>query len=282
MFSTEKPLPKKLYLLGIIVIFVAVYAPDFLPIRGVAGYLVVYGIPVVVTGLIFGREILRRAAKNNNAATKYGLGFYGALTVLGLLVSVAALAILLYFNSQASQILERPNPVLQGLSPNGAWIMVAVSFLVIGPAEEFLFRGFTYGGLLSITKGKHWLPLAILSAVLFAAVHGYYATTYEAASIIPFITITTFAFAMCATYYYSGGNILVPALIHGAYDATGFLTIAINTEVGLVARNALMFVGIAFACYLLLKKLIMKPSPQSPQPMLSEVPPPPPPSVQSF
>ncbi len=281
MFSTEKPLPKKLYLIGVIIIFAAVYAPDFLPIRGVVGYLVVYGIPIVVTGLFFGREILRRAAKNNKAATKYGLGFFGALTVIGVLLSVVALAILLYFNSQASQLLDRPNPALQGLSPTGAWIMVAVAFLVIGPAEEYLFRGFIYGGLLNITKGKHWLPLAVLSAVLFAAVHGYYAVTYESASVVPFITITTFGFAMCATYYYSGGNILLPALIHGAYDATGFLTIAISTDVGLAARGALTFVGIAFAVYLLLKKIIMKPNPnpQPPSPLPSEVPPPPPPNL---
>ena len=44
------------------------------------------------------------------------------------------------------------------ISPSAALVMVAVSFLIIGPAEEFLFRGFMFGGLLSITKGRYWMP----------------------------------------------------------------------------------------------------------------------------
>ncbi len=275
MFSTEKSISKPLYVIGVITIFACVYSqyifPDF--VRGILGYLVIYGIPIAITSVFFGREIMRRAAKNNKEATKYGFGMFGALTLINVLFSVVALAIITLFNPQAPEILQRPNPVLEGLSPNAAWIMIAISFLVIGTAEEYLFRGFMYGGLLNISKGKHWLPLAIVASVLFAAVHGYYLTTYESASVIPFLTLATFGFAMCAAYYYSGGNILLPALIHGAYDATGFLTIAISEEVGLAARGALILVGTTFAIYILLKRVVMKPfPPTSPSP--PEAPPP--------
>ena len=57
---------------------------------------------------------------------------------------------------------------------------------------------------------------------MFASVHAYYAVTYGVASVLPFIDLITFGFAMAATYYWSGGNIMVPALIHGVYDATDF------------------------------------------------------------
>ncbi len=255
MFSTDRPLPKTLYLLGVIVIFIAVYSQYLIDLKGIAGYLVVYGIPILVIGLFFGKEILRRATNYNKLAIKLGLGMFGGLTVISLIISVVVLAILLQYDKGIIDILNRPNPVLE-ISPSAAWVMVAVSFLIIGPAEEFLFRGFMFGGLLSITKGRYWMPLAIGASILFALVHAYYPITYGIASIIPFITIISFSIAMSITYYYTGGNLLIPILIHGAFDATGFLTVAVSTEVGLIARGALIFVGVAVAFYLFLKKLI--------------------------
>lgn len=64
--------------------------------------------------------------------------------------------------------------------------------------------------------------LAFLSSVFFAAVHLYYALTYGVASLIPFVDIVAIGMALAITYYHSGGNLLIPALIHGVYDATGF------------------------------------------------------------
>ncbi len=258
MFSPDNPLPKKLYFIGDIVIFVAVYTQYFVKLGQVTGYFVVYGVPILVVSFLFGKELFKRAAKNNKEALKLGLGLFGAFTALSILLSIVALAMLLQFNPQTIDLLNKPNPVLE-VPPNVAWVMIAVSLLVVGPAEEYIFRGFMYGGLLSITKGKHWLPLAIASSFLFAAVHAYYAITYEAASVIPFITIITFSVAMSITFYWSGGNLLVPALIHGLWDATGFLGVATTTEIGLYTRGALIFVGVLFAAVFLLKKLIIKP-----------------------
>ncbi|MCW4019135.1 MAG: CPBP family intramembrane metalloprotease [Candidatus Bathyarchaeota archaeon] len=260
MFSTEKPLNKALYVVGVVVIFAAVYAQYFVPLGQITGYLVVYGVPTVAVSLIFGKTLLSRAAKNNQSAFKYGLGLFGASTLIALFLSVIALSIILQFKPDALDLLNKPNPVLD-VPPSEAWTLIAVSMVIVGPVEEYLFRGFMYGGLLSVFKGKHWLPLAVLSSVLFAAVHGYYAITYEVASVLPFITLTAFGFAMAVTYYWSGGNILVPALIHGLYDATGFLGVATTTEIGLAARFVLIAVGLVFAIfYVLRKKIIIKPN----------------------
>jgi membrane protease YdiL (CAAX protease family) len=136
-----------------------------------------------------------------------------------------------------------------------------VSFLVVGPAEEYLFRGFMYGGLLNITKDKHWLPLAIISSLMFAGVHAYYAVTYGIASSVAFIDLVAFGVAMCVTYYWTGGNILVPAFIHGLYDATGFLGVATTTLIGTIARIILMAIGVAFAIVYLPKKIRLTTAP---------------------
>jgi membrane protease YdiL (CAAX protease family) len=137
--------------------FIAVYSQYFIEFGTIAGYFIVYGIPILVVSLLFGKTLLSKATKNNKLATKLGLGMFGALMLIGIFLSVVVIAILLQFDSSVIDTLNRPNPVLE-IPPSAAWIMIAVSFLVIGPAEEYLFRGFMYGGLLSITKGKYWFP----------------------------------------------------------------------------------------------------------------------------
>ena len=283
MFSTGKPLSKALYIIGIIVIFVTVYVQYFVSLGSVVGYLVVYGIPVAVALLFSGREILKRAAENNRTATKLGLGLFGAFTVLGVFIAVVVLLIILQFNPGVQSLLSKPNPVLN-VPPKEAWILIAISFLIVGPAEEFLFRGFMFGGLLSISKGKRWLILAVLSSIMFAAAHAYYAVTYEAASAVAFIELVAFGIAMCITYYWSDGNLLVLALIHGAYDATGFLGVATTTLIGNIARGAMIAVGLTFAGLYLPKKLrlsYLQPKPPSPPPPENETPSPPAPEQTS-
>jgi membrane protease YdiL (CAAX protease family) len=279
LFSTEKPLSKILYIVGVAVIFLAVYAQYFVELGPITGYLVVYGVPIVVVSVFFGKTLLSKAAKNNRTAFKYGLGLFGGFTLIGFFLSFVAVAILLQFDPNTISLLNKPNPVLN-VPPSQAWILIAVSMLVVGPTEEYLFRGFMYGGLLSVFKGKHWLPLAIVSSVMFAAVHGYYAITYQVASIIPFITLITFGIAMAVTFYWSGGNILVPAVIHGLYDATGFLGVATTNTIGLAARFILIAVGVVFAIfYVVMKKVRINPDQYKEAPAQPEPPQPPPPAL---
>ena len=261
------PLPKKLFLIGLVVIFLSVYSQYFINYGPITGYLIVYGIPVLVVSLIFGGQLLQRAAKNNKDAAKFGLGLFGLFTVISLFVSIIVLIIILSFDPHAISLLNKPNPVLN-VPSNVAWLMIPVSILIAGPAEEYLFRGFIYGGLLSISNGKYWILLAVISSIMFASVHAYYITTYGVASAVAIIELITLGFAMSITYYWSGGNILVPALIHGIYDATGFLAIATTTQIGLAARFVMIFIGIGFAVMYLPKKIakhqtLKPPSPPS-------------------
>lgn len=281
MFSIEKPLSKALYVIGIVVIFVAVYVQYFVSLGAILGYIVVYGIPVAVALVFFGREILKRAAKNNRTAAKFGLGLFSVLLVLAIVVGVAALLIITQFSPGVQTLLNKPNPVLN-VPPSEAWILIGISFLIVGPAEEFLFRGFMFGGLLSISKGKHWVVLAVVSSIMFASVHAYYAVTYEAASVVAFIELVAFGFAMCVTYYWSDGNLLVLALIHGAFDATGFLGVATTTMIGNIARGVMIAVGLIFAFLYLPKKLHITYLQQNPPPPPPENEGPPPPAPEKI
>lgn len=285
MFSSDKPLSKTAYIVGLVVIFLAVYSQYFvnlkqiIPLGAATGYVVVYGIPAIVVTVLLGKYILARAAKNNKKATELGLGLFGAFTLLGLFLAIVAFIIIQGIDPNTSNLLSKPNPVLD-VSSSQAWILIAVSMLVVGPAEEYIFRGFMYGGLLNLTGGKHWLPLAIVSSLMFTAVHAYYAVTYQIASVLAFIQLTVFGIAMGITYYWSGGNILVPALIHGVYDATGFLGVATNTTIGTIARFVFIGVGLVFAVIYLTPKLRLT-FPQQTTGGSQNPPPPPDPSPPS-
>jgi membrane protease YdiL (CAAX protease family) len=253
--NSSNPVGKARYLVGLLIILGAAYSQYFFGGFGpVSGLLVVYSIPILAASILWGRAIIRRAAKNTWAAFKFGVGFYGAFTALGLLASYVILLVLTNFDSAALNLLHKPNPVLH-VSPEYAWIMVGVSLLIVGPAEEYLFRGFVFGGLLSFFKNRHWLIWSLVSSVFFAAAHLYYGLVYGIASALVFTDLVTFGMAMCVTYYLSGGNLLVPAVVHGAYDATGFLGVATSSQIGTVLRVLMMLIGVLVALSLFINRI---------------------------
>ncbi|HSR09964.1 MAG TPA: CPBP family intramembrane glutamic endopeptidase, partial [Thermodesulfobacteriota bacterium] len=178
-----------------------------------------------------------------------GLSVFGVFAFLGVVVASLILTVTLILDPQASDILHKPNPVLH-VPHRFAWIMVGLSFLVVGPFEEYVFRGFVFGGLLSLVRGRSWLGPAFFSSVLFALAHAYYGLVYGAASLAMFTELTFLGMAFAIMYYLSGGNLIVPALIHGLYDATGFMAVASSSRVGVALRTSLVVGGIALAAFL--------------------------------
>jgi membrane protease YdiL (CAAX protease family) len=251
----EAHLSKGKYLVGLAVIYATAYSQYLLPdMRLVFSLLFVYGIPIIIIGSYWGRYTLHRIFNRMYIAVKYGFASYGGFTALSYMVTFVILILFIIFDPSALNILNNPNPVLN-TSPENAWIMVWVSFLVVGPAEEFIFRGFLYGGLLNIVGNRHWISLAFLTSVLFAAAHLYYAFEYGIVSVIMFTQLVAFGMAMAAAYYLSDGNLLIPSFIHGLFDATGFLTTAVSLELGATLRLQLFFFSLAFLGAILLQRL---------------------------
>jgi len=97
------------------------------------------------------------------------------------------------------------------------WLIPA-SFLLIGPGEELLFRGIVQGRL---RETFDRVPGVVLASALFAAVH-YAALTGGAGGRLVTITVLFFPALVFGTVYEITDNLVVPALVHGAYNATLF------------------------------------------------------------
>jgi membrane protease YdiL (CAAX protease family) len=234
------------YLVGVAVIFLGIYAQYVINLGTVGSFLLVYGLPLAVVRALWWDGIAGNARRHNTTALRYGLAYYGIFTAIGIIGSLAIVFALTALDPSAVGLLQQPNPVLN-VPPDVALIMVFVSLLVVGPAEEVLFRGFLFGGLVSLAGGRHWVVLALASSVLFAMAHLYYALVYGIASAVPFVELVAFGMAMAAAFHLSGGNLLIPSLIHGAYDASGFIGVAVSLDLGSALRIGMLIVGLIVA-----------------------------------
>lgn len=212
--------------------------------------LVVYGIPVLAFAVLVGGGPLRDWAHRMGLASVEGLRWYGLLSLLALLVLIALVVVYLYWDPSALGLLNRPNPALQQAAGN-PWFFVGFSF-VVGAIEETIFRGWIFGYWRD--RPGSWVVAATWTSAVFALVHVYYAFTYLAAAPLYFPGLFLTGFAFAATYRYSGGNLVIIALLHGAQDATAFLTI-ISPELdslGVSLHYLLIFIGaiVGLAVYL--------------------------------
>ena len=258
------------YCIGVVITVVAILSQYFVPeafpaLRPVYGTLVgdlaiVYGIPVVSFLLLVGTEPLRHWADRMEVATIEGLRWYGLLSLLALVIVLVLAIVYTVFDPSALQLLNKPNPALQQAVGN-PWLYVALSF-VIGAFEETIFRGWVFGFWRN--RAASWLVPAVGSSALFAGVHLYYATTYGLAAPLIFPSLFLLGFAFAATYRASGGNLVVVALLHGANDATAFLTL-VNPAVGDGLHYLVILVGAAIGLVLYLR------TPPTPPPALPPV-----------
>jgi membrane protease YdiL (CAAX protease family) len=217
------------YFAGVVVTVFAILSQYFVPQAVPAArflydnlpgdLLIVYGIPVFAFALLVGGTPLRDWPRRMGVAGWEGLRWYGLLSLLALFVLIVLTAIYELIDPSALGLINRPNPALQQAAGN-PWFFVGFSF-VIGAFEETIFRGWIFGYWRD--RPGSWFVPATWTSVVFAGVHLYYAATYGAAYplLFPGLFLTGFAFA--ATYRFSGGNLVVPALLHGAVDATSFL-----------------------------------------------------------
>jgi len=93
--------------------------------------------------------------------------------------------------------------------------LIAVSLVLVGPAEELAFRGFIQRGL----ENSYGKPFSLLVAsVLFGVLHGLNSLR----SIVP---VTVISLMLGYVWQKTDGNTTTTAWMHGLYDAVA-LTVA--------------------------------------------------------
>jgi membrane protease YdiL (CAAX protease family) len=97
-------------------------------------------------------------------------------------------------------------------------LLVPASLLLIGPGEELLFRGVVQGRLRETLSAP---AAVVLASALFAAVH-FVALTGSSGARLVAVGVLFGPALVFGTAYELTDNLAVPALIHGAYNATLF------------------------------------------------------------
>lgn len=140
-----------------------------------------------------------------------GLGSVVVLLVVqyGLLLGLSSLGILPVQNRAIDPSSHAPAYFL--------W-MVLLSVLVVGPAEELLFRG-AVQGLLKRAWGM-W-PALVGASLLFGLVH-FNVGSGSVTAKLAYAAIACLLGLMLGYLYEYSENLVVPALAHGGYNAVAF------------------------------------------------------------
>ncbi len=142
-------------------------------------------------------------------AVGYVLALGGAFLGLGVVVVTGAPAAQ---NQLGEVAVQNPELLL---------LLVPFSFLLIGPGEELLFRGIVQG-----TLRQAFGPVAgvTIASAIFAAVH-YLALSGGAGARLTTVGVLFLPSLVFGAAYERTRNLVVPSLIHGAYNATLFLLV---------------------------------------------------------
>ncbi|MFA9518320.1 lysostaphin resistance A-like protein [Halopenitus sp. H-Gu1] len=143
----------------------------------------------------------------------YVLAFAGALAGAFTITTYQALAgtDLETGTNQAAQIgMENPEVLL---------LLIPASILLIGPGEELLFRGVVQGRLREVFSP---VTAIVTTSVVFAGLHWFALTGGSATGNLVSIGVLVVPSLVFGTSYEYTDNVVVPALIHGIYNATLF------------------------------------------------------------
>lgn len=156
-----------------------------------------------------------------------GVGWIGAfVSVVVLLITVLLLGLDPGQNQIQGVVAENPD-----LIP----LLIVLTIVLIGPGEELLFRGIIQGSL-----RERFGPVAaiILASVIFASIH-FGSLTGSIADRIITIGVLIVPSLVFGTAYERTNNLVVPALIHGLYNATLFAISYVGLKYGQAAPSVL-------------------------------------------
>lgn len=173
----------------------------------------------VVQDIVFVLTAIMFARFGGRAVSSWQFGFrptpvrravgLAALTIFAFLIFSAIWVVVL-------NVKEEDTKLLNALGTNETALLLAASALlttVIAPiCEETLFRGYIFGAL---SKWRGWLPGAVLTGVLFGAVH------LGSAPVEDLIPLGVLGFALCFLYRRTGS--IYPCIaVHSLNNSIAF------------------------------------------------------------
>jgi membrane protease YdiL (CAAX protease family) len=171
------------------------------------------------------------------ASTDRGVGFVRARlptlrdlgwSVGGLLALFAGLiALSVLFSALGIQSATNTVEQLGQQNPTIFLLLVPLSFLFIGPGEELLYRGVVQGRLREAFGP--WVAIGVASFI-FAVVHVF---SLQGQGKIAYIAILLVLSPILGLAYERTENLVVPSLIHGAFNAVQFYVAYLGATGGL-------------------------------------------------
>lgn len=142
-----------------------------------------------------------------------GLVVVGFIVLFGLLQTISQLVSALGLQSAQNSVVDiaSGNPIV-------FLLLVPLSFILIGPGEELLYRGLIQGILRNAFSPVRAI---VLASALFSLIHIFSIQGGTEGRMVYLGIVFALALVLGSLYEYTD-NIVVPALVHGAYNATLF------------------------------------------------------------
>lgn len=155
--------------------------------------------------------------------------------LIGLFVALFSMSYVV-MSLGVSQPAEHQIAALGEQNPELLLVLIPLSFLVIGPGEELLFRGVIQTWLIQEFSDVSGV---IVTSVIFALGH---LAAYSGGNIVLSLSILFVLSILLGAIYEVSDNLVVPALVHGAYNAILFL----GLYASLVFEDELGMPGVLF------------------------------------
>lgn len=158
-----------------------------------------------------------------------GVGYIAGGTIL-LLAALFALSVL--FAQLNVETAEHGTIAEAEGNPELLLLMIPVSLLIIGPGEEVLFRNIVQKRLYAVLEKP---TAVIVASVLFAVIHlpAYYIPATGTTDLLTSIAVVFVLSILLGGIYAATENIVIPATIHGLYNAFVFGQAYFN-QVGMI------------------------------------------------
>lgn len=144
----------------------------------------------------------------------------GYVTAIGGVV-VALVTVTAVQNYTGTEIDSGTNTIAEtGLqNPELLLLLIPISILLIGPGEELLFRGVVQGRIREFFSP---VPGIVIPSLMFAGIHWFALSGGSPQGNLVSVGILFIPAMVLGVAYEYTGNIVVPSLIHGFYNATLF------------------------------------------------------------